>query len=74
MEVEMGELNSKTKKETYKDRFVEKLKGNYSNLSNIYYLCVILMSVCTLVVAWLLIANSEKVATFSEFFELFEFL
>lgn len=67
----MENTKSKVKKETYKDRFLEKLKYKYSNISKFYYFSVLLISCCSLVIAWLLLANNGKTAKFSEFFELY---
>lgn len=69
----MANSNSKVKKETYKDRFLEKNNSKYSSISNFYYLSMILINICSLVIAWLLLANGDNdIASFSDFFELFK--
>lgn len=64
---------SKIKKETYRDRFLDNLKNKYGARSNFYYFSLLLVSICSLVVAWLLLANNGKTAKFSDFFSLYGF-
>ncbi|MBE5757706.1 MAG: hypothetical protein E7345_02085 [Clostridiales bacterium] len=68
---------NKKHKETYKDRYIEKLKNSYNEnvigKSSIYYLLIIVMSLCSLVVTWILLNNTMKIASLENFFELYGF-
>lgn len=69
----MAKIKEKVKKETYRDRFLGKLKNNYVNNTRFYYFAIVIMCACSLVVAWLLLVNKGDTATFDDFFQLYGF-